>query len=272
MKNVAIFIRESNHTDAETSAKAQDIRVREYCEKHGYQVCDSKVVIGDTQTAFPELLDVLRFAKEKGIDTVVMTSTKRVVLKPEEGKLVQAALQESGVTIEAMDGSHVGLSNLVADFLAAVEREEDERWQEFGYDDTDEGYTVNEAEAQVTQYIFQRFNAYCDDPPADMVQSVMADYESHGAVITYEEAATKVPMTSIIERIKAEIREQWPEQFKSMVEKQLHNNMISAEKFGTVRKTETVAENVGPVISREEWDAVQSKLAEAHADGQEMKM
>ena len=272
MKNVAIFIRESNHTDAEKSAQAQDSKVREYCEKHGYEVRDSKVVIGDTRTAYPELLDVLGTAKEKGIDTVVMASTNRVILKPEEGKLVQSALQESGVTIEAMDGSHMGLSHLVADFLAAVEREEDERWQEFGYDDTDEGYTVNEAEAQVVQYIFQRFNAYCDDPPADMVQSVMADYKSCGAAITYEEAASKVPMTSIIERIKAEVKEQWPEQFKSMVEKQMHNSMISARRFSNPRKAEVVTEGTEPVISREEWDKVQSKLAEAQTDGQEMKM
>ena len=35
MKKVAIYVRKSNHTDAENSAKKQEDRLKEFCEKKG---------------------------------------------------------------------------------------------------------------------------------------------------------------------------------------------------------------------------------------------
>ena len=53
------------------------------------------------------LLRCLQNAKEDGIDTVLMTSTNRVVGTVEEMDKVREAYEASGVAIETLDGSHL---------------------------------------------------------------------------------------------------------------------------------------------------------------------
>ena len=76
MKTVAVYIRVSNHSYAEASMQKQEQIVREYCDQNGYTVGEARCVIGDPKTAYPMLLALLNSTKEKGIDTVVMPSTK----------------------------------------------------------------------------------------------------------------------------------------------------------------------------------------------------
>lgn len=271
MKKVAVYIRVSNHRNAEASMQKQEQKVREYCNQNGYTVGEARCVVGDPKTAYPMLLALLNDAKEKGIDTVVMPSTKNVTGRVQDIEMLNSVFQQSGVAIETLDGSHHAFAsqNMGASFLAAAVAEEEA--QHFGYDNTAEGMAINEAEAEVVRYVFGKFQEYTENPPADLVQAVIDDYKCHGADITYEDAVSKVPMQSIVELISAEVREQWPEQYKSLIEKQAHNSMISAGRINNYPNVGTVDMNAEPIINRDMWAAVQDKLAEDQsADGQQM--
>lgn len=53
------------------------------------------------------LLRCLQRAKEDGVDTILMTSTDRVVGPVEEMDKIREAYEASGVTLETLDGSHL---------------------------------------------------------------------------------------------------------------------------------------------------------------------
>lgn len=57
------------------------------------------------------LLRCFQKAKEEGIDTILMTSTNRVIGTVEELDKVREAYYASGVTIETLDGSHLLLGS-----------------------------------------------------------------------------------------------------------------------------------------------------------------
>lgn len=272
MKKVAVYIRVSNHDNAAASMQKQEQKIRQYCEKKGYTVGEARCVVGDPKTSYPMLLALLNSAKEKGIDTVVMPSTKNITGSARDIEMINSVFQQSGVGIETLDGSHqaFGSQNLVANFLAVAEAEEKE-YRLLGYDNTAEGMTVNEAEAEVIRYIFDKFLKYTENPPADLVQAVIEDYESQGANLTYEEAASKVSMQSIIELITAEVREQWPDQYRSMNNKQAYNSMTYTGRYNNLPQVDAVEASSEPIINRDMWDAVQTKLSENQsADGQQM--
>ena len=128
MENVSIYIRESNHLNAQEIIRRQEEKVTEYCKSKKYFVCDSAVVIGDREETFPALLDLLEGAKEKEITKIVMTSTNRVVGEIEDIKRVAEAFKASDVTLETIDGSDLVTEepNLVPYFLNSVENEEEE--------------------------------------------------------------------------------------------------------------------------------------------------
>ena len=143
MKKVAIYVRTSAHSNAENAVKNQKIRVKSYCETQGYEVAESAAVIGDCKMAFEQLKRLVHSAKEKGIDTVVMASTNRVAGTVDEMQEIANLFRESGMTIEAVDGTHETAFDskwLIADYLAnaAAQAEEEgikaEREPVFDYD------------------------------------------------------------------------------------------------------------------------------------------
>lgn len=128
MEKVAVYVRVSDHNEAAQSVLVQSMKIEEYCKAHDYKVCDSALTVGSREQAYPLLKNLLQSAAEKGISKVVMASTNRIVGSVEELEAVTAAIDESGVTIETLDGSYEVLptSNmLVTSFLAQVELEED---------------------------------------------------------------------------------------------------------------------------------------------------
>ena len=128
MEKVAVYVRVSDHNEAARSVLVQSMKIEEYCKAHDYKVCDSALTVGSREQAYPLLKNLLQSAAEKGISKVVMASTNRIVGSVEELEAVTAAIDESGVTIETLDGSYEVLptSNmLVTSFLAQVELEED---------------------------------------------------------------------------------------------------------------------------------------------------
>lgn len=134
MKKVATYMRVSNHSTSEESLQKQAREVNEYCVNKGYNVEDTVSVVGDRELGYKMLMKMLSGAKEKGIDTVIMKSTNRVIGKVDEIEMIKEALDDSGVKIETMDNSHLALEmpNLVEYFLANADAEAQEELQGFG--------------------------------------------------------------------------------------------------------------------------------------------
>ena len=133
MENVATYVRVSCHSNAENAARNQAKKVSDFCEEKGYTVSDSVSVIGDRKMAYPMLMKLLESAKEKGIQKIVMASTNRIVGTVPELMEIKKAFDESGVTIETLDGSHEfgqDPSMLVASFLAQACADNEEDSQE----------------------------------------------------------------------------------------------------------------------------------------------
>ena len=129
MGKVAIYVRESSHNDAEAAACKQAEKLKGYCEKNGYTVCNSAVVVGDRKTANPIFMDLLKSAKEKDVAKIVMASSNRIVGTVDELIEIKKAIEKAGVTIETLDRSYEnGFDEkmLVASFLANVQKEMDE--------------------------------------------------------------------------------------------------------------------------------------------------
>lgn len=264
MKNVMVYVRESNHAGAEEAAGKQAQLVREFCEKNGYSVCDKKQIVGSRQTAMPEFLELLETAKQRGIDTIVMTTTNRIMGTVKDMDVIQKAIQESGVAIETLDGSHDVRysSDMVRYFLAMAAAEEDQETQMFGYDINDGEATVNKGEAEVVRYMFRKMQEYSKNPPVELVQSVVDDYRSRGVEISIQEATEKVPMYQIVKLIEAEVKQQWPEHYESLILKQAHNEAIKGASIAPKETGKAHTSVAAPVIDREAWGQVQQKLAE----------
>ena len=121
MEKVAVYVRVSNHNDAAHSVLVQSMKIEEYCKAQGYQVCDSALTVGSREQSYPFLNNLLQSAAEKGISKVVMATANRIVGSVEELEAVNAAINESGVAIETLDGTYEELpasKALVASFLA----------------------------------------------------------------------------------------------------------------------------------------------------------
>lgn len=128
MEKVAVYVRVSDHNEAAHSVLVQSMKIEEYCKAHDYKVCDSALTVGSRAQSFPFLKNLLQSAAEKGISKVVMATANRIVGSVEDLEAVTTAIDESGVTIETLDGSYEELptSNmLVTSFLAQTELEED---------------------------------------------------------------------------------------------------------------------------------------------------
>lgn len=77
--------------------------VNNYCNRKGYTVCESVTVVGNRTTTASELIKFLKSVKEKGIETVVITSTsERIALEPNEWTEIKSIIDESGITIEML--------------------------------------------------------------------------------------------------------------------------------------------------------------------------
>ena len=268
MEKVATFVRVSAHSNAENAARNQAKKLRDFCEANGYQVCDSATVIGDRNMASPMLMDLLKSAKDKGFTKIVMASTNRVVGTVEELEEIKKAFDESGLTIETLDGSFengMNVKMLVGAFIAHADREMDDEDEEqvFGYDRTGNGLAVNESEAEVVKYIFARRLELATNPPAELIQEVIDEYMRFGEILTVEEAKARIPEHKITKLIEDEVAEKWPTEYKCMIEKQNHNRAIYCRKMVSDFDPSSVTESsCQPIVDREMWEKVQARLAE----------
>ena len=126
MEKVAIYVRESNHPNAQDTIRKQERKVTDYCMTKGYSVCDTASIIGDRKEGFPVLMKLLQNAKSKGIDKIVMASTNRVVGNINEISVINEAFGSSEVILETMDGSHNALTSpeLIEKFLISMSEDD----------------------------------------------------------------------------------------------------------------------------------------------------
>jgi len=124
MKKVASYVRESNHRNADLGVQNQAQKVKDFCEAKGYEICDSASVVGDRKTGTPVLMELLKSAKEKEIETVVMVSTNRIVGTVEELTEIKKAFDDSGVAIEAIDDSHLAEMNMNFRFTGIMDEDQ----------------------------------------------------------------------------------------------------------------------------------------------------
>lgn len=72
MKKVATYIRVSDHSNYQEALLKQQAKVNDFCRAKGYDVDDTIAVVGDRQTGYPMLMQLLDSAKEKGIEKIVV--------------------------------------------------------------------------------------------------------------------------------------------------------------------------------------------------------
>lgn len=84
----------------------------------------------------------------------------------------------------------------------------------FGYDIKDGKYVINEKEAEVVRFYYQKHAEYTEEPPEELVRNVIEEYEADGREITFEEAKTEVSAYQIRSYIVKEIQETFGESFE----------------------------------------------------------
>ena len=132
MNKVAIYVRQSNHSNAAEALEKQKAEVTEYCSTNGFEVCDTVGGIGDRLQGFAQFIDMIKNAKEKGFDKIVMKSTNRLVASTEEYAQLKEELAKEGIDLDdlgieiiAMDGTQNALqSSVVADFILNANSDE----------------------------------------------------------------------------------------------------------------------------------------------------
>lgn len=132
MNKVAIYVRQSNHSNAAEALEKQKTEVTEYCSSKGFEVCDTVGGIGDRLQGFAQFIDMIKNAKEKGFDKIVMKSTNRLVATTMEYAQLKEKLAMEGIDLDnlgieiiAMDGTHNALqSSVMADFILNANAEE----------------------------------------------------------------------------------------------------------------------------------------------------
>ena len=73
---------------------------------NGYMIQDSNIVVGGKEVRYEKLIEILNTAKDKGVEKIIMSSTKRIIGTTEELQDVAEAFKKCGVTIETNDGKY----------------------------------------------------------------------------------------------------------------------------------------------------------------------
>lgn len=74
---------------------------------------------------------------------------------------------------------------------------------------------------EIHAYMIRKTQEYYLDPPAPLVQDVIAAYKAQGDDISYEDAKTRVSLINIQRYLKQEMSEKWPEFMGSIRENSL---------------------------------------------------
>lgn len=64
---------------------------------------------------------------------------------------------------------------------------------------------------EIHAYMLRKTKEYYADPPAVLVEAVIARYKADGLEISYEDAAKQVSLIDIQRYLKLEMQKKWPE-------------------------------------------------------------
>lgn len=115
----------------------------------------------------------------------------------------------------------------------------------FGYDYVDGKLVVNADEAKAVKFVFEKHEEYVENPPKELVDRVLEIALEKGETLSYEEAKERVPYSYILEYIANEANTEFADILKK--------GKLTQNKSDTTVTCE-------PIVSKELWDKVQSKL------------
>ena len=119
----------------------------------------------------------------------------------------------------------------------------------FGYDLVNGNLVINEEEAKILKYLYEKQEEYTDNPPKELVDRVLEIARERGEELTYEEAKERVSYSAILEYITREMN--LNEEFIKIIKKE-HSQLLT----GQFKITDSTSE---PIISKELWDKAQEK-------------
>lgn len=105
-KTVVLYVRESYHAGAEESLERQKEKLKAFCKQKSYSVIDVVSVIGSRQDSISVFKQAIERAKNTESNTLLMSSSNRIVGTASELKTVVDIIKDSGVSIATMDGSY----------------------------------------------------------------------------------------------------------------------------------------------------------------------
>ena len=90
-----------------------------------------------------------------------------------------------------------------------------------GYTRVNGNLEVNETEAKIVRFYFDKTIEYSDNPPQELVFAVMEEYECRGEKLSYEDAAVKVSYDRILAYVQKEAIETFKDYFESKRKEQI---------------------------------------------------
>ena len=136
----------------------------------------------------------------------------------------------------------------------------------FGYDQTPRGVIVNQAEATVVQYVYERRIELALNPPEKLVNEVLDEYAERGETISAEDAKKIIPDYKLLLLIEEEVKAKWPAEYESLLKKQNYNRSALDCKLSSGRTFANGKKQCEPLISQDEWDKVQSQIAASQSN------
>ena len=139
----------------------------------------------------------------------------------------------------------------------------------FGYTRVNGNLEINESEAEIVRFYFNKTNEYSDNPPKELVLAVVEDYAARGETLSYEEAAEKVSYERILSHVQKEAYAKFKDFFDSKRREQaafsIKPGTLSGEKHSPV-----VDPNLWALVQRNDIATVIAQNPERFSDDPEM--
>ena len=119
----------------------------------------------------------------------------------------------------------------------------------FGYENVDGKLVVNEAEAEIVRYVYDKYIEYSENPPAVLIQEVMAECDATGEVLTDEEIKSRAAL-KVIPYLTNEVNEKWPN----------FQPVNKVEQVLCTQKKQSKATKLEPIVDRDIWEQVNAQL------------
>lgn len=151
--------------------------------------------------------------------------------------------------------------------------------QTFGYDMVDGELVMNQTEAEMVQYIFDKRIEYADNPPQQLIDEVAAEYAENGTMLTPDEAKKKVSYEQILKQIDSEVVSKWKsyleekaEETKKMSFERVPNVINPLYVYGDIKEIKTVSGE--PIVDYDLYRRVQEMKNGEQSDntGLEIKL